>query len=280
MTPIRKGPVRVIKNSTPDATVESGAQEPKTNETLLSILIPTHNRIKKLHDALKSIRDTKIPFKYEIIINDDTLTLKRSDLKKYIGCDFILTKQISPDISGIYKTLFRTARGKYLWYLEDDDQALAPLPNIIKAMESENIDLMLCNYIDYKGLNLEFTKTEVKDFGEFCLKYNHYDLFQLSRFVFKKSICFEFPRGNNLLNDWHLFTHLRPQKFATCEYLIYKQNVDETNISFDIKEPYFEDPNALMVDLSAPYNPSNLTGHALEVYKAKMERKTKSNTRV
>ena len=253
------------------------------NSVLVSILIPTHNR--DITTTLRSIADTKIPFKYEILLNDDSGRYNKQQIRDFERIfdlpkiKFFRIRQ--EDLSGIYKHLFRQATGKYLYYLEDDDFLIAPFTQAIKTMETKGIDLMYCNYFGYENPVIEFNKTEVfkdtrsysleftntriyeettkvdytvnSEFIKFCETYNHYDNFQLGRFIFKKSICKLFPRTNNVLNDWFLFKHLRPQVFATSEYIIYKQNVNGDNISFNIEKPFYKCEDPLMVDLSLPY---------------------------
>ena len=248
---------------------------------IVSILIPSHNR--DITETLKSIAAVEIPFKYEVLINDDSKKYNRGDIQKFskkFNLPLRFFRLYCYDITGIYKNLLRNAKGKYLYYLEDDDFLMAPFVQALKTMVDKGIDLMYCNYFGYENPVLEFNKTsifsEVREYKteitpsrritpspieytvnseliNFCENYNHYDKFQLGRIIFKKSICKLFPRKNNVLNDWHLFRHLRPKVFATSEYIIYKQNVNGDNISFDIKKPFFKDEYARMVDLSLPY---------------------------
>lgn len=225
------------------------------NNVKLSILIPTHKRPQLLKRALESIKQLKIPFKYEIIINDDTQSLNKNDFefKDFNLTNFGFQKVRCHDISSIYKSLFRSAKGLYIWYLEDDDIALNPLVSAIETMMKNDIDLSYCNYFDHKGLEIEFKNSEKLDFKNFIETYNHYPKFQLSRFIFKRKLVKLFPRTNNLLNDWHLFSHLEPKNFWILEYIIYKQELDglfNENISFKIKEPFFESYEPLMVDLN------------------------------
>ena len=266
------------------SSIEENCESTKSTETTkkvkipdcaLSILIPSHNR--DITNTLKSIAELKIPYKYEILVNDDSMRYNKEFFRKF-NLPIKLHKHRNRDLTGVYKTLFRYSKGKYLYYLEDDDFLLAPFTQALKTMVENNIDLMYCNYMGYEDLKLEFNKTDIfkgsekttlvldagsgeytvegsinSEFLKFCKTYNHYDLFQLGRFIFRKSICKYFPRGNNVLNDWHLFRHLLPKIFATSEYIIYKQNVNGDNISFEIKKPFYRDENALMVDLSLPY---------------------------
>ena len=267
------------------------------NSVLVSILIPTHNR--DIFETLKSIAAVEIPFKYEVLINDDSKTYSKKKIQEYakkFRLPLRLLRATCYDITGIYKSLLREAKGEYLYYLEDDDFLMAPFVQALKTMVEKGIDLMYCNYFGYENPVLEFNKTTVytgsceyktkitpsrriepspieytvnSGFVKFFESYNHYDKFQLGRIIFKKSICKLFPRKNNVLNDWHLFRHLRPEVFATSEYIIYKQNVNGDNISFEVKKPFFKDEFARMVDLSLPYyrkiNKPN-TGHPPKGY--------------
>lgn len=125
----------------------------------------------------------------------------------------------------MYLNLLKNAKGKYIYFLEDDDLLLPPFLKGIKSLINEDIDLGYFNYFDYKGLSLEFKDSETQNFQKFCNTYNHYKNFQLSRFITKKSIITKFPLGNNVLNDWVLFKSLTPKTFKTYKYLIYKQGI-------------------------------------------------------
>lgn len=216
------------------------------NETLinfkmidLSILIPTHKNPAGLESALNSINLKDI--NYEIIINNDY----SNETFKF---KTIFTK--SHDLSDIYLSLLKSATGEYVYFLEDDDILEDGFESAVKTLISHDGDLAICNYIDYKGFKFEIKYPKIEDFQWFLQCFNHYTNFQLSRVIFKKEIIKLFPIGNNLLNDWHLFKNLRPQKFLMLPNIIYKQS--KPRISYFTKtpkKPYYESENAEFIEI-------------------------------
>lgn len=112
--------LRKIENSEVDYLKKSR----KSNEALLSVVIPTYRRGKLLEEALYSaISQSK---KYEnvevIVLSNDPADDLNELIKKYDSFDFtVIRNNINLGMCGnINKCLF-VANGKYLAYLHDDD---------------------------------------------------------------------------------------------------------------------------------------------------------------
>lgn len=192
----------------------------------LSILILTHNRPRLCKRAIQSTDILKNKIKCEIIVNDDSDTFFDHDSINRIKSD---------DISYIYYSLFKLAKGKYIYFLEDDDILTKSFLGVIKRIIDDDLNLAYCNYIDVYNISrgIEFKKNNTIEFKKFINDYNPDELFQLSRCIFKKEIIKKFPKGNNIYNDYILFKNVHTKYINIFKDIIYKQTTDgKDNISF------------------------------------------------
>lgn len=120
--------------------------------TILSICIPTYNRINKLKHTLDSLRLQCIGLDVEVLISDncskDGTDEYCMDLSSKINL-FQYYRQINN--VGFSRNLIFTlskASGKYLWMLGDDDP-LHPesIHRILHAIQSSNPSWLLCNFV-------------------------------------------------------------------------------------------------------------------------------------
>ena len=81
----------------------------------LSILILTHNRPKLFERSLNSILSYLTP-KIEVIVNNDS-----SDIKEIENTNVNYYYEKFNNISSVYEFLFLKSKGKYIYFLEDDD---------------------------------------------------------------------------------------------------------------------------------------------------------------
>lgn len=203
----------------------------------ISILIPTHNRPKLFKRALNSVLNNRIVYPIEVIVNNDTddiVEIYHDD----IDIRYFYEKHL--DISRIYKTLFDHARGRFVYYLEDDDY--------LRDDFFTNLDLTYdINYFEYISNDLlrymhpvkafkriACNRSQERDLSKFLKDFDDTD-FQLGQILFKKDKLTTFPVGNNIHNDWYLFKQLARED-CTIKY-IYEQKWVQTfdggdNISF------------------------------------------------
>ena len=132
----------------------------ENKEIKVSICIVTYNQERFVEQALQSILNQNTNFQYEVIIGDDCST----DLTRKIIQDFLIKyrdivvpvfheKNIGP-LENL-KTVYRKAKGKYIYHLDGDDLALPnKLQRQFDVMES-NLDCSICThdmrYIDAEG---------------------------------------------------------------------------------------------------------------------------------
>lgn len=119
-------------------------------EPLLTIAIPTYNRLEKLKIALKKLLDyTKGHDEIEIFVSDNASTdgtaeyvkdvqKENSNLKYYRN-----TANLGLD--GNFLNCFRKARGKYLWMLSDDDSLMENAVETVLHVIEQNPVMAFCN---------------------------------------------------------------------------------------------------------------------------------------
>ena len=84
----------------------------------LSILILTHNRPKLFTRCITSVLNILPEYKVEILVNNDTNDIQEVYDNKVNIRYFYEQKN---DLSDIYKFLYNTAKGEFIYFLEDDD---------------------------------------------------------------------------------------------------------------------------------------------------------------
>lgn len=127
------------------------------NKPILTIGIPTYNRPKKLKQCLISIGKQKLTKDIEVLISIDGSTDDTEAIvKKFISSSKLNLRYIKNkknlgfdhNIISIYKN----SRGKYVWFLGDDDQMLTgAIKNMIKILKEESPTVIHPNSMNDKG---------------------------------------------------------------------------------------------------------------------------------
>lgn len=138
---------------------------------LISIIIPTYKRSENLVRSIESILTQEQ--KYEIIIVDDndedTIYRKNNEklLEKYIKNNNLIYLKHKKNKNGAAarNTGIKVARGKYITFLDDDDEFM---PERIKKIEtlanSENPDVIFTGVLHkYKGLEKKITVPNINN---------------------------------------------------------------------------------------------------------------------
>lgn len=132
------------------------------NSDLVSVIIPSRNRIKKLHGAVKSVLDQTWPNIEIIIVDDDSKETIKNVFKNN-------TKQIPIKIIRNQKKIggaesrnegIRHASGKFIAFLDDDDkwQKEKITKQIFKIKESTNNVAVSCWFYIQKNKRLRLKK--------------------------------------------------------------------------------------------------------------------------
>lgn len=186
-------------------------------DIILSILIPTHNRPELFKRCLNSVIDK--PDNVEIIVNNDT-----SDVDVPDGVAIFYNK--FNNLTEIYQFLVNQAKGKYVWFLEDDDYAVKGFYKILNYLEKE-YDVITGLYFPHKG--------QIRKTGKLIRNINFFD-FQLSQCIFKKSVLDfggfdDFCEGNCIHLDYLLFK--RCVNVFNTKKMFFTQTCDaKDNLSF------------------------------------------------
>ena len=175
----------------------------------LSILILTHNRPKLFERCLNSV--LKLNLKdIEILVNNDS-----NDV--FENSNYKLFKIKSENLGEIYFNLFKNAKGKYIYFLEDDDYLLDSFKDFYEETLKNNSDFSIAKYIRHNFKPVNFNKED----------------FQLSQVIFKKSKISKFPFDNNIENDYKLYINNKNDNTLISNKCIFKQTIDgKDNISF------------------------------------------------
>lgn len=198
---------------------------------ILSILILTHKRPKLFERCINSVI-SKCPKNIEVIVNNDSCDIEEfhKTKVKYFYKKF-------NNISQIYEFLFLKSKGKYVYYLEDDDYLREDFFN--QKLDS---DIIAGNYYPtYNPNNILKILNNFQDYFidnsfEFVDKLNLEHL-QLSQFIFSRFVMedFVFGNDNNIHNDIRLVYHAasKAKSFRTTNKVFYYQTIDgNDNISF------------------------------------------------
>jgi len=129
-------------------------------QELVSVIIPTHNRADYLEKAIKSILNQTYK-NYEIIVvdgasNDDTEERVKRIIQEY-NADKIIKYfrfEKDPGVSACRKKGFELSKGKYILFLDDDEEllphALETLVNVLSKLPPK-IGAVSARYIDQNG---------------------------------------------------------------------------------------------------------------------------------
>lgn len=130
---------------------------------ILSVILPTFNVERFIEDCIRSVEDQDIDqAQYEVIVVDDGATdgsaARVAALQLEYG-NVILVRQSNAGLSAARNTGIRTAKGKYLLFVDPDDcverNCFAALIAVAEAYPG--IDLVGCNYTVYLHSGLVVT---------------------------------------------------------------------------------------------------------------------------
>ena len=205
----------------------------------LSICILTHNRPELFSRAIDSVLRSTCDYEYDILVNNDT-----RDIIEIHNDDTCISYSYirSSDLSNIYKYLYDTSTGEFVYFLEDDDYIDYRLLSQIDF----NYDI---NYMTYTSIphicevgvkealqrqNLNNHLLYENSYSKFISEFND-TYFQLSQLCFRRNSLEEFPTGNDINNDFNLFKSFH--RDSTINYInqqLWIQTTDgNDNISFD-----------------------------------------------
>lgn len=197
----------------------------------LSILLLTHKRPKLFQRSLESVLPYLTP-EIEVIVNNDS-----SDIQEIQNSNIKYNYRKFSNISSVYEFLFTNSKGKYIYFLEDDDY-------LRKEFFEQNLDadIISGNYCPtYKPDNffelINLFKNEITYDKKTFLSRLNLEHLQLGQFIFKRDLIedFSFGKDNNVHNDIRMVYHAsqKSNKFRMTSKVFYYQTKDgNDNISF------------------------------------------------
>lgn len=192
---------------------------------VLSFLILTHNRPKLFRRCIESIINQNFDFEIEILVNNDSNDIEEICLP-YIKYSY----KSSNNLSDLYKYLYDESKGKYIYFIEDDDYITSNFATILNQEYPYFNDIYYMNFKHYNETISNSYKREfdIETFNEF---------FQLSQILFDRDLLpsENFPKNNDLDNDWKIFQHIKnkTQNIKIISKPMFIQTLDgKDNISF------------------------------------------------
>ncbi len=175
------------------------------SEPLVSIIVPTHNRKKKLERLIKSILESSYPVNnIEIIVVDDASS---DGTFEYIKAKFanvnnlkVIRNEQEKLASGAKNIGIRHAVGKYVFFVDDDNvMTKNTIKSLVKAM-NEYPDIGLCGSVSvyYSNPNIIWCA------GAYIKR----PLYTMTHFM-----------ANKTLQELYTVLKIKGMKFIYCDYI-------------------------------------------------------------
>lgn len=119
----------------------------------LSFIVPVHNTEEYLEECLNSLLHQNVPEEYEIICIDDGSTDGSPDILDSYGRKYTNVTVIHQNNSGVCSARnagLRSAKGEYIWYLDDDDFIQDNcLASIRQTLQENKCDRLVIDHYEY-----------------------------------------------------------------------------------------------------------------------------------
>lgn len=204
----------------------------------LSILILTHKRPTLFKRCIESVLNILYDG-IEIIVNNDSL-----DIEEIPHQNITYYYNKFEHLSQTYEFLLKTAKGEYVYFLEDDDYLNTNFFDILSLLGT--VDIIFGNY--YPTWNTKYVlecsrifNTDSTTAESFVLKRKN---FQLGQCIFRRSlgISYDFPFDSHIHNDYKLISHVLSlsNEIKSTSKILYFQTTDGgDNISFPESNNYY-----------------------------------------
>ena len=210
----------------------------RLNKTLISVVIPAYNRENTIERAIESVLCQTYP-NLEIIVVDDASTDKTKNKVKQIKNKRVsyLSHKINQGASAARNTGIKKARGKYIAFLDSDDQWLAKkLEKQITILEKNpDCSVSYCRYYIVKEKKKKISVwPEIKKYhGELDRQLLSGNFITTSSILLKKKILQKsglFDEKLPAYQDWEFFLRLsKSVNFAFVDEPLLNQYQDEKN---------------------------------------------------
>lgn len=238
------------------------------DDILLTIIISTYKRSNNLERAIKSVLNQK--GSYELIVVDDNNSdseyrkINEELIKKFSNRNFLYLKhEVNKNGAAARNTGIRHAKGKYITFLDDDDEfSESRIAEIEKILKDKSIDFLCSGYIVKKDGFIEKKVIPNLNYSNEKLQYKL--LCQESFFGTGSNIICRTEIVNKIQGFDERFIRHQDMEFVIrvleeCKskevirkFSIIKNCDDQSNIpsfekSYKVKELYLEKFNDLML---------------------------------
>lgn len=220
------------------------------NQELVTIIIPTYNREKKLPDAIESAINQSYKNIQIVVIDDGSIDQTAELIKKYPGVEYHYKKnggQASARNLGLSH-----AKGSIIASLDSDDIWHPDfLERCVSKLEEENLDFVFANweqeskignpwdFLNNDPFLIPYFPKEIDNWV--LLEYNELrDLYlkscpspSSSVVIKRSSILTGWDEGMNIGDDWCMYLELilsKPCRAAFTLQKLWKKRIDEINI--------------------------------------------------
>jgi glycosyltransferase involved in cell wall biosynthesis len=242
------------------------------NSPLVSVIIPTYNRVNIVGNAIKSVLNQTYT-NIELIVVDDGSTDKTSELIENFP-EVLYLKKTNGGQSSARNMGLKHAKGKYIASLDSDDLwETTFLTKMVEGIEKNNLDFAFANwhqyysngeYIDFLSEYIYFPKNIINN-PETWVHFDYSDLRKTyitgcpspssSLLIRSSSIISGWNEEINIADDWYLLLEIilkNEIKVGFTKEILWKKHVDSNNV-FDgrnrlelLKLLYIEDKSLII----------------------------------
>lgn len=184
---------------------------------LISVIIPVYNREKYIQKCLDIITNQTYKNLEIIVVDDGSTDSSLGIIKKYTNV-ILIEHEVNRGQSTARNTGIANATGKYIHFMDDDDQInLEFYENLVKASEETNADISCCNMINQKskGKTYFFKEKKVYSLLNDKLRVTYVGKWGYAvRYLFRA----DFLRANNLYFEKGKLIEDLPFSFAAVFY--------------------------------------------------------------
>ena len=203
-------------------------------DNILQIIIPAYNARETLDITLSSIAVQRTDYKFSVLIVNDHSDYNYKDFVKKYSKYFKIEEIILEKNVGSYLARQKgidNSSSKYITFIDADDVLYSPysIDRMLKVIDNENYDLLICDYISERNGMQVKTKDPVSLFGKIYRR----------SFLEKYKIKFRNTKYKGEVAFNKLIMLLNPNfSFLSLPTYIYKYNPELKSNSKTKENPY------------------------------------------
>jgi glycosyltransferase involved in cell wall biosynthesis len=223
----------------------------KTNEPMISVIVPTYNRSNMLKDCIDAILNQTMHDFEIVVVNDGSTDETEKVLRSYIDPRVLVFEKENGGQASARNLGINNSRGKYISYCDDDDRFYPDhLMTLSRSLDThKDIGLVYSDAVwIYKDGSKEPEVKFSQDFDKKSLE--NYNYITTQTVLFRKSclkniaLFNESPQFRNGLEDWEFFLRLSDVcqfshlKEITTEYVIHDGNSFHPTSGYDYNRAF------------------------------------------